>query len=82
MNAAKRCGNCDSRVRARYGREDGGGMNALDWLLHEFESVTFRRFVNGNVSCTAMAWTAIAHTSEEAAQACYEQIPWKPEERK
>ncbi len=61
-------------------------MKALDWLLQEFESVTFRRFVNGNVGCTAYddnpghkSWTAYANTPEQAVQACYNQIPWRPE---
>ncbi len=62
-------------------------MKPLDWLLQEFDAVLFRRFVNGNVGCTAYdrdcpgykAWTAYAHTAEEAAQACYEQIPWRRE---
>jgi len=61
-------------------------MKALDCLLQEFDSVTFRQFVNGNIGCTAYddnpghkAWTAYGHSAEEAAQLCYEQIPWNAE---
>lgn len=61
-------------------------MKALDWLLQEFDSVTFRRFVNGNMGCTAFddspghkSWAAYGHDAEEAAQLCYRQIPWAAE---
>jgi hypothetical protein len=61
-------------------------MNALDWLLQEFDLVTFRRFVNSNVGCTVcddnpghQAWSAYGHDAEGAARHCYEQIPWRPE---